>query len=47
VKILDYSCSQDKDLQKPFRLNKCVDELKKFLLKDGQLWLCADQAKQI
>lgn len=29
VKILDYSCSQDKDLQKPFWLNKCVEELKK------------------
>lgn len=28
VKILDYSCSQDKDAQKPFWLNKCVSELK-------------------
>jgi ubiquitin carboxyl-terminal hydrolase 9/24 len=28
VKILDYSCSQDKDLQKPIWLKKCVDELK-------------------
>lgn len=29
VKILDYSCSQDKDLQKPYWLNRCVEELKK------------------
>jgi ubiquitin carboxyl-terminal hydrolase 9/24 len=28
VKILDYSCSQDKDAQKPIWLNKCVEELK-------------------
>lgn len=28
VKILDYSCSQDKDAQKPYWLNKCVEELK-------------------
>jgi ubiquitin carboxyl-terminal hydrolase 9/24 len=28
VKILDYSCSQDKDAQKPVWLNKCVEELK-------------------
>lgn len=28
VKILDYSCSQDKDAQKLYWLNKCVDELK-------------------
>lgn len=28
VKILDYSCSQDKDAQKPLWLNKCVEELK-------------------
>ncbi|EDS40160.1 ubiquitin specific protease 9/faf [Culex quinquefasciatus] len=94
VKILDYSCSQERDAQKTIWLDKCVDELKrgddwalpalrlireictlyetttshtqrihqlltrqqqiqerleflKFLLKDGQLWLCAEQAKQI
>lgn len=28
IKILDYSCSQDKDAQKPIWLNKCVEELK-------------------
>lgn len=28
VKILDYSCSQDKDAQKTIWLNKCVEELK-------------------
>lgn len=28
VKILDYSCSQDRDVQKTSWINKCVDELK-------------------
>nr|CAD7589819.1 unnamed protein product [Timema genevievae] len=90
VKILDYSCSQERDAQKTVWLDNCVEELKTgdqwalpalkqireicclyepspnmnhsqrfvedvspnelnlpaFSL-DGQLWLCADQAKQI
>lgn len=34
VKILDYSCSQERDAQKTIWLDKCVDEL-----KSGQMWV--------
>ncbi|XP_028175087.1 probable ubiquitin carboxyl-terminal hydrolase FAF-X [Ostrinia furnacalis] len=75
IKILDYSCSQDRDAQKTHWLDKKrfdyaegdIDwenwmpdgryphagqvherlSFLRFLLKDGQLWLCAEQAKQI
>lgn len=30
-----------------FMVNACVCVVPRFLLKDGQLWLCAPQAKQI
>lgn len=33
VKILDYSCSQERDAQKTIWLDKCVEEL-----KTGQMW---------
>lgn len=33
VKILDYSCSQERDAQKTVWLDKCVDEL-----KGGEMW---------
>lgn len=33
VKILDYSCSQERDAQKTIWLDKCVDEL-----KNGDKW---------
>lgn len=33
VKILDYSCSQERDAQKTVWLDKCVDEL-----KSGEIW---------
>lgn len=33
VKILDYSCSQERDAQKTIWLDKCVDEL-----KNGEKW---------
>lgn len=36
VKILDYSCSQDRDNQKTEWLDKCVEELKK---PDGGYWV--------
>ncbi|MEJ1281133.1 ubiquitin specific peptidase 9 X chromosome [Cricetulus griseus] len=74
IKILDYSCSQDRDTQKIQWIDRFIEELRtndkwvipalkqireicslfgeapqnlRFLLKDGQLWLCAPQAKQI
>lgn len=34
VKILDYSCSQERDAQKTVWLDKCVDEL-----KNGEMWV--------
>lgn len=34
VKILDYSCSQERDAQKTIWLDKCVDEL-----KNGEKWV--------
>lgn len=34
VKILDYSCSQERDAQKTIWLDKCVDEL-----KGGEKWV--------
>lgn len=34
VKILDYSCSQERDAQKTVWLDKCVDEL-----KNGEKWV--------
>lgn len=34
VKILDYSCSQDRDVQKTHWINKCVEEL-----KSGSNWV--------
>uniref|UniRef100_A0A673JQ69 ubiquitinyl hydrolase 1 n=1 Tax=Sinocyclocheilus rhinocerous TaxID=307959 RepID=A0A673JQ69_9TELE len=42
IKILDYSCSQHKTSDMWKQICALV-----FLLKDGQLWLCAPQAKQI
>ena len=45
VKILDYSCSQDRDVQKQGWLEKCIQELKK---EDGQWVLPAlKQMKEI
>jgi ubiquitin carboxyl-terminal hydrolase 9/24 len=45
VKILDYSCSQDRDVQKQGWLDKCVEEIRK---KDGQWVLPAlKQMKEI
>lgn len=34
VKILDYSCSKDKDAQKYLWLDKCVEEV-----KTGEIWV--------
>lgn len=42
VKILDYSCSQERDAQKTIWLDKCVEEL-----KNGDKWALLPALKQI